>query len=1551
MKKVFYSFLFFGLLFFGFSIKAQTPPPVTIFEENFDTPPSTWKMENIALPTPTPSNPGSTAFFYWETQATRNNSPGAASDTVGSRTTTHLQTPNLGVNDPTGTRYPSVGFSFEQICYIDRDEDARVEYSLDSGVTWRRMPASSHTGSNYNINGELKFTKLSNPVIWGLGDMNDKLWTAAEARNAWAVEDFNLTDILNNNPTVDSIKLRLSLVDDVSSTVGRIGTQRWIVENFRVVGSNCETISPVIDLQEPPVNYESSPRYEDRIYSEGPYSFNAQITDGSTIKESYIAFELKREVAGIWTSLLIDTIPMVRGSGPNYAAEIPKVVSNGETILVGDSVYWQVVAIDNSGCDNKKTDPLTGYSKFLVKPNLPEPCRRTPVLFDFPYYQTFENTTDFPANNSGVLGQGWSNPTGDFHDWWVKSGPSSPNGTFRINNSFPAGGQYLYVESSKPNTGNFKDSVAFLQTPCFDLSEIDNGLVKFYLNMNTSGIEDSIRVDIFDTKLVTPLNPEGGYIEGVIPVIRGNKGDNWLPFEFSTFPFKDQIIVMRFAGYPGKDNGLSDMAIDSFKLTSAPLIDVRTNNINIGPFNPVGTNHTILVNVQNLSVTPVDTMDVYYGIDCSAPCTPIPPVRFGWKITPPLAPGESRDVLLPTSYVVPRGDYTVRAWVDYIGDDRPTNDTTFANSKGLVYSTVKYMENFDGENTWTTFVSDDPLANQWELGEPSYDYTYSAYTEPNSWDVLLNRPYTGTGKTISLISPFLDFSSADDAILSFINNRDMDETKDGVYIEYSLDRGLTWDSLTGTQDPDRLKWYNSNLSAGGSNGDPVFSGRTFCWGNTWSGYLESELILPTVFNFQPEVLIRFNFFAEADDSGNDGMSIDNILIYDPTPLDMQPQHFLSPSSSCELSPTQTFTTIFKNRGLNTVTSFDIEYRVTHLPTGREEVKTETINRVVLSRDSIHVTSVPTFNMFDFGDYEVKVIADLNMDGCVENDTLVKFLEKIEGCSLQFYIETSKRPNVQLPCDSSYWSFNYTSGGREYRVSQAYNSAQYPINLPAGVRNDTIKDLFVCIKSNSQVTFNLNDIDTLIERFSLIAFDGKNDTILFDQVQGGPDAPVLNFDWLCPPERSATPVKLLINNDRVELPIAQDYDFTVKVLNNGLDSLDSYDLSLQVDNLPIVSRTVTYPDPNQLFYNRCRFEGMGSQFLTPGKHIIKVWTSSPNGQLDLLPEDDTLTRCFIVMDTVRVVDSVYSPAYCDDFEGSGLLWISTDPYNLDQRVGSFERGVPAKSSITSASSGTNAWITSVDDDYPVLDSTSFISPFIYIQKDSCYRISFMHNYHITDSINDGGTIQMLREDYSNYSENSWKQIGNSFGDTSLNSGDTIRIGEGQKGWFNRRHILAIPNNNKNSGWSGISNGWVKAENIIRPDQDYFTAFRWRFESDGSVEGDGWAVDDFCFESISSTVCTPVGIDELLYNESELYLGQNIPNPATDITRIPYYVPQSGIVEFKVVNMLGQTMYQESISRPKGDGLLDLNLSDLSKGIYFYTMNFNGISITNKMIIAK
>ncbi len=98
--------------------------------------------------------------------------------------------------------------------------------------------------------------------------------------------------------------------------------------------------------------------------------------------------------------------------------------------------------------------------------------------------------------------------------------------------------------------------------------------------------------------------------------------------------------------------------------------------------------------------------------------------------------------------------------------------------------------------------------------------------------------------------------------------------------------------------------------------------------------------------------------------------------------------------------------------------------------------------------------------------------------------------------------------------------------------------------------------------------------------------------------------------------------------------------------------------------------------------------------------------------------------------------------------------------------------------------------------------------------------------------------------------------------------------------------------------------------------------------------------------------PTGISESLNKVYTYRLYQNFPNPFNPVTTIKYTIPKSSFVYIKLYDILGREI-KTLVAREETAGNYEIkfNGSDLSSGIYFYTMSVDNYIATKKMIMLK
>jgi len=94
-----------------------------------------------------------------------------------------------------------------------------------------------------------------------------------------------------------------------------------------------------------------------------------------------------------------------------------------------------------------------------------------------------------------------------------------------------------------------------------------------------------------------------------------------------------------------------------------------------------------------------------------------------------------------------------------------------------------------------------------------------------------------------------------------------------------------------------------------------------------------------------------------------------------------------------------------------------------------------------------------------------------------------------------------------------------------------------------------------------------------------------------------------------------------------------------------------------------------------------------------------------------------------------------------------------------------------------------------------------------------------------------------------------------------------------------------------------------------------------------------------------------INSTVNNNSDIKLYQNYPNPSNGITNFSYYLNHaSKTVNFKVYNISGKEVNAISFSNvDMGKHNFKFDVSKLSSGVYYYTLEANNTKVTKKMIV--
>lgn len=148
------------------------------------------------------------------------------------------------------------------------------------------------------------------------------------------------------------------------------------------------------------------------------------------------------------------------------------------------------------------------------------------------------------------------------------------------------------------------------------------------------------------------------------------------------------------------------------------------------------------------------------------------------------------------------------------------------------------------------------------------------------------------------------------------------------------------------------------------------------------------------------------------------------------------------------------------------------------------------------------------------------------------------------------------------------------------------------------------------------------------------------------------------------------------------------------------------------------------------------------------------------------------------------------------------------------------------------------------------------------------------------------------------------------------------------------------------YDGTMFAWVKEQILLNDYLGKQIKLRFTLNSDVWANYDGFYFDEVTITKIDMTTGINNG-----NAESENFLSEPLPNPATGQVKFHYSVPDRAVNTVLVI-VDSRGVVQQEIKVTNKEGLLLINLSECSSGIYFCTMeNSLGVSLTRKMVILK
>jgi len=126
---------------------------------------------------------------------------------------------------------------------------------------------------------------------------------------------------------------------------------------------------------------------------------------------------------------------------------------------------------------------------------------------------------------------------------------------------------------------------------------------------------------------------------------------------------------------------------------------------------------------------------------------------------------------------------------------------------------------------------------------------------------------------------------------------------------------------------------------------------------------------------------------------------------------------------------------------------------------------------------------------------------------------------------------------------------------------------------------------------------------------------------------------------------------------------------------------------------------------------------------------------------------------------------------------------------------------------------------------------------------------------------------------------------------------------------------------------------------------------------SAPGTSYLLDDTdgLWYYVTETPMVRMNFDPTLSVSDSKELTSNLnayPNPANTNVNVNFSITESANVEMKVISVTGDVVYNNNFgSIAAGKHSKNINVSELSNGVYFYTLTVNGNVTTKKLVISK
>ena len=725
-----------------------------------------------------------------------------------------------------------------------------------------------------------------------------------------------------------------------------------------------------------------------------------------------------------------------------------------------------------------------------------------PYITTYPYFQNFE-----------MGSAGWSSDAISGNNEWEFG---TCNQTV-IN--FPHSGMAAWMTGLDHDYDN--NSNSYLISPCLNFSSLVNPQISVWLNMKISDegndamiLERSIDGGISWTKVTggTLYNYADSIGSLASPKWSGST-NGWTEFKAPLTGLAGQTNVKLRFRFVSNDNNVDEgIAIDDITIH-----DPFTNDISVVQWvSPISecnmtANEAVTIRIANLGTVPQSNFGLVYSTDGGMTFTP------SQNFTSVINPGDSANFTFSThaDFSTPYV-YNCIAWSNLANDQNTSNDIQYAKVYAVpTYNTFPYTEDYETfYSGWTSKAI--AGVDQWAHGTPNKMVLSYAHGGADAWITKLNTNYNNSSNAV-LMSPCLNMQSLSHVEISTWLNIKSEPGYDAVILEKSTNGGTTWSKLDG--DPG---FYNNTSSNGPINNPPKWSGNS----EGWTNYKTS---VPSLVN-QNDVRLRFRFASDA--TGNDeGVAIDDFMVYQPINNDLGVTAVLSPVSSICGNVSDSIFIEVTNFGYSTQTQVPVKVEILY-PGNNMVIKNKTLNTNLITGqtavffiDTLSTTvsgtyfvfastelasdTINSFNNMTTSSFDVKLPLTIpyveNFESSNTEWTGDITIDQLHGAPTEVMFATLSSTNNNLEASSTKIGpmTPLTRVKFDYRIVTPSGNAYTMQNgdaLQIFVSNDCMQNSYMLYEVNNGNHTPATEFQNL--EFDLSAFNGSNIFLNYKFISGG-----------------------------------------------------------------------------------------------------------------------------------------------------------------------------------------------------------------------------------------------------------------------------------------------------------------------------------------------------------------------------------------------------------------------------------------------------------------